>query len=52
MPQDAPPRRSARVLTLVVVIAGALAVLGTIAFWPRGDAPDLGSSPTPTSTPP
>jgi uncharacterized membrane protein len=42
--QDA-PRRSARVLTLVVVIAGALAVLGTIAFWPRGDAPDLGTQP-------
>jgi uncharacterized membrane protein len=45
MPEDAPPRRSARVLTLVVVIAGALAVLGTIAFWPRGDAPDLGTQP-------
>jgi len=44
--QDAPPRRSARVLTLVVVIAGALAVLGAIAFWPRGDAPDLGVQPT------
>ena len=46
MPQDAPPRRSARVLTLVVVVVGALAVLGTIAFWPRGDAPDLGDQPT------
>jgi uncharacterized membrane protein len=45
MPQDAPPRRSARVLTLVVVLIGALAVLGTIAFWPRGDAPDLGTQP-------
>lgn len=46
MPQDAPPRRSARALTLVVVIAGALAVLGAIAFWPRGAAPDLGVQPT------
>jgi uncharacterized membrane protein len=45
MPQDGPTRRSARVLTLVVVVAGALAVLGTIAFWPRGDAPDLGTQP-------
>ena len=45
MPQDAPPRRSALVLTLVVVIVGALAVLGTIAFWPRGDAPDIGEQP-------
>ena len=46
MLQDAPPRRSARVLTLVVVVVGALAVLGTIALWPRGDAPDLGDQPT------
>lgn len=45
MPSSAPPRRSARVLTIVVVIAGALAVLGAIAFWPRGDAPDLGAQP-------
>jgi uncharacterized membrane protein len=45
MPQDAPPRRSARVLTLVVVIAGSLAVLGTIAFWPRDEAPELGTQP-------
>ena len=45
MLQDAPPRRSARVLTLMVVLVGTLAVLGTIAFWPRGDAPDLGDQP-------
>jgi uncharacterized membrane protein len=45
MRSDDPPRRSARVLTLVVVIVGALAVLGVIAFWPRGDAPDLGVQP-------
>src|SRR5918995_344711 len=38
-------RRSARWLTIVVVVAGALAVLGAIAFWPRGDAPDLGVQP-------
>src|SRR4029453_1150030 len=35
-------RRRARWLTVVVVLAGAAAVLGTIAFWPRGDAPELG----------
>jgi uncharacterized membrane protein len=34
------------VLTVVVAIAGALAVLGAVAFWPRGDAPDLGTQPT------
>jgi len=32
-------------VTLAVVLAGALAVLGTIALWPRGDAPDLGIQP-------
>jgi uncharacterized membrane protein len=36
-------RRRARWLTVVVVLAGAAAVLGTIAFWPRGDAPVLGA---------
>src|SRR5687768_15528265 len=46
MPSSAPPRRSARVLTVVVAIVGALTVLGAIAFWPRGDAPDLGTQPT------
>lgn len=45
MPHSAPPRRSARVLTIAVVIVGALAVLAAIAFWPRGDAPDLGDQP-------
>jgi|RhiMethySRZTD1v2_1073278.scaffolds.fasta_scaffold03373_19 uncharacterized membrane protein len=45
MPQDAPPRRPARLLTLAVVIVGAVAVLGVVAFWPRGDAPDLGDQP-------
>jgi uncharacterized membrane protein len=45
MRSDASPRRAARVLTLVVVLVGALAVLGVIAFWPRGDAPDLGVQP-------
>jgi uncharacterized membrane protein len=38
--------RRARWLTVVVVLAGAAAVLGTIAFWPRGDAPDLGGPST------
>jgi len=42
MPNRAAPRRSARVLTVAVVIAGALAVLGAVAFWPPGDAPDAG----------
>jgi uncharacterized membrane protein len=42
MPNRAAPRRSARVLTIAVVIAGALALLGLVAFWPRGDAPDVG----------
>jgi uncharacterized membrane protein len=44
MPNRAAPRRSARVLTVAVVIVGALAVLGAVAFWPRGDARDAGSS--------
>lgn len=38
-------RRRARWLTVVVVLAGAAAVLGTLAFWPRGDAPELGPQP-------
>ena len=46
MAHDAPPRRAARLLTLAVVIVGALAVLAAIAFWPRGDAPDLGVQPS------
>lgn len=41
----APRRGPARWLTLVVVVVGALAVLGLIAFWPRGDAPRLGAPP-------
>jgi uncharacterized membrane protein len=45
MPGSALSRRSARALTIVVVIVGALTVLGLIAFWPRGDAPDLGVQP-------
>ena len=45
MPNRATPRRSARVLTIGVVIVGALAVLAAIAFWPRGEAPDLGAQP-------
>jgi uncharacterized membrane protein len=32
-------------LTLAVVLVGATAVLGLVAFWPRGDAPDLGPQP-------
>jgi uncharacterized membrane protein len=40
------PRRPVQVLTLAVVCLGALALLGAVAFWPRGDAPDLGIQPT------
>lgn len=32
--------RAPRTLVLAVVLAGAAAVLGTVAFWPRGDAPE------------
>jgi uncharacterized membrane protein len=39
-------RGGARWLTIVVALVGAAAVLGTIAFWPRGDAPDLGTQPS------
>jgi uncharacterized membrane protein len=39
-------RGRARWLTVVVVLVGAAAVLATIAFWPRGDAPDLGVQPS------
>jgi uncharacterized membrane protein len=45
MPHSAIPRRSSRVLAVAVVIAGAVAVLAAVAFWPRGDAPDLGVQP-------
>jgi uncharacterized membrane protein len=31
-----------RWVTVGVVVAGALAVLGLVALWPRGDGPDLG----------
>jgi uncharacterized membrane protein len=39
-------RGPVKVLTLAVLSLGALAVLGVAAFWPRGDAPDLGVQPT------
>ena len=39
-------RGGARWLTIVVVLIGAAAVLGVVAFWPRDDAPDLGTQPT------
>jgi uncharacterized membrane protein len=45
MAQSTSPRRSARVLSVVVVVIGAVAVLAAIAFWPRGEAPDLGAQP-------
>ncbi|HET6953475.1 MAG TPA: YibE/F family protein [Acidimicrobiales bacterium] len=39
-------RRSARGLTVLVVMAGAAAVLAAVAFWPRGDAPGTGDRAT------
>ncbi len=39
-------RRSARGLTVGVIIAGALAVLGFVAYWPRGEAPELPPQPS------
>jgi uncharacterized membrane protein len=44
MPNRAAPRRSARVLTVAVVLVGAVAVLGAIALWPRGPAPETDGS--------
>ena len=38
-------RRSRRWLTVGVVVVGALAVLGFVAFWPRDDAPELPPQP-------
>ncbi len=45
MARSSSPRRSARVLSVAVIVVGALAVLAAIAFWPRGEAPDLGVQP-------
>jgi uncharacterized membrane protein len=38
-------RLAVRWTTLGVVVVGALAVLGLVGLWPRGDAPDLGVQP-------
>jgi uncharacterized membrane protein len=38
-------RLAVRWTVVVVVVVGALAVLGLIALWPRGNAPDLGVQP-------
>ena len=38
-------RRAARWLIVGVVVAGALTVLGFVAYWPRGDAPELPPQP-------
>ncbi|HEX6418609.1 MAG TPA: YibE/F family protein [Acidimicrobiales bacterium] len=46
MPTRAGLGRPARLLILAVVIAGAVAVLGGVALWPRGEAPDLGTQPS------
>ena len=45
MQPSASPRRSARILVVAIVLAGAAAILGAIAFWPRGEGPDLGVQP-------
>ena len=34
-----------RWVTVGIVVAGALALLGLVALWPRGEAPDLGTQP-------
>jgi uncharacterized membrane protein len=39
------PRPAVRWVTVGIVVAGALALLGLVALWPRGDAPDLGVQP-------
>jgi uncharacterized membrane protein len=39
------PRPAVRWVTVGVVVAGALALLGLLALWPRGEAPDLGTQP-------
>jgi uncharacterized membrane protein len=39
------PRPAVRWVTVGVVVAGALALLGLVVLWPRGDAPDLGVQP-------
>jgi uncharacterized membrane protein len=39
------PRLAVRWTTLSVVVVGALALLGLVALWPRGAAPDLGVQP-------
>jgi uncharacterized membrane protein len=38
-------RPAVRWATLAVAVAGALSLLGLVALWPRGDAPDLGMQP-------
>lgn len=38
-------RLAVRWLTIGVVVAGATGLLGVLALWPRGDAPDLGVQP-------
>jgi uncharacterized membrane protein len=39
------PRPAVRWVTVGIVVAGALALLGLVALWPRGAAPDLGNQP-------
>ncbi|HEY8526228.1 MAG TPA: YibE/F family protein [Acidimicrobiales bacterium] len=39
------PRPAVRWTTVGILVAGALALLGLVAFWPRGHAPDLGPQP-------
>jgi hypothetical protein len=39
------PRLAVRWVTVGVAVAGALAQLGLVALWPRGDAPELGVQP-------
>jgi uncharacterized membrane protein len=45
MSPGAAPSRIRTWLVVVVVAVGALTVLGLVAMWPRGAAPDLGAQP-------
>jgi uncharacterized membrane protein len=38
-------RRAVGWLVVGVFVAGALGILGLVAFWPRGEAPELGAQP-------
>ena len=45
-PPDTDEPLPVRWLAVAVAVVGALALLGVLAAWPRGEAPDLGVQPT------